>query len=47
MINKNLKFYDGFIAIGCIIRGETYHFELIANEIGRKIMDISMVNKIK
>ena len=42
LINKNIKFYDGFIAIGCIIRGKTYHFELIANEVARKIMDISI-----
>ena len=34
--------FDGFIALGCIIRGETYHFELIANETSRKIMDLSI-----
>jgi len=44
IINKNLKFYDGFIALGCIIRGETYHFELIANECARKIMDLSIAS---
>jgi len=42
LINKKLKLYDGFIAIGCIIRGKTYHFELISNEVTRKIMDISI-----
>ena len=42
LINKNLKKYDGFVALGCIIRGETYHFELIANEVSRKIMDLSI-----
>lgn len=30
MAEKNS--YDGLIALGCIIRGETYHFELVANE---------------
>ena len=40
--NKNLEKYDGFVALGCIIRGETYHFELIANEVSRKIMDLSI-----
>jgi len=41
LIKKNIEKFDGFIALGCIIRGETYHFELIANECSRKIMDIS------
>ena len=41
LISKNLKKYKGFIALGCIIRGETYHFELIARECARKIMDIT------
>jgi 6,7-dimethyl-8-ribityllumazine synthase len=44
LINKNIKKYRGFVALGCIIRGETYHFELIANECSRKIMDISNTN---
>tara|TARA_A100001015_G_scaffold301504_1_gene388414 strand:- start:356 stop:757 length:402 start_codon:yes stop_codon:yes gene_type:complete len=42
LIKKNIKIYDAFIALGCIIRGETYHFELIANETSRKIMDLSI-----
>ena len=41
LISKNIKKYAGFIALGCVIRGETYHFNLIANECARKIMDIS------
>ena len=40
-ISKNIKKYKGFIALGCLIRGETYHFNLIANECARKIIDIS------
>jgi 6,7-dimethyl-8-ribityllumazine synthase len=40
-ISKNIKKYKGFIALGCVIRGETYHFDLIANECARKIMEIS------
>ena len=42
LIKKNIKIYDAFIALGCIIRGETYHFELIANQTSRKIMDLSI-----
>ena len=41
VISKNIKKYKGFIALGCIIRGQTYHFNLIANECSRKIIDIS------
>ena len=35
-----------FIALGCIIRGQTYHFEILSNEVARKIMDLSInINK--
>ena len=44
LISKNIKKYKGFIALGCVIRGETYHFDLIANECARKIMEISNKN---
>ena len=42
LIKKNINNYYGFIALGCIIKGETYHFEVIANETSRKIMDLSV-----
>ena len=46
LIHKNKDKFDGFIALGCIIKGETYHFELISNEVTRKIMDLSIsINK--
>ena len=41
LINKFKNSYDAFLALGCIIRGETYHFEIISNEVTRKIMDLS------
>ena len=44
LISKNINKYKGFIALGCVIRGETYHFELLANECARKITDISNEN---
>ena len=42
LINRHINDFSGFITLGCIIRGETYHFELIANECARKIMDLSI-----
>mgnify|MGYP000869685927 CR=1 FL=1 len=34
--------YDALIALGCIIRGETYHFELVANESGAGVSRVSL-----
>ena len=34
--------YDALIALGCIIRGETYHFELVANEAGAGVTRIAL-----
>jgi 6,7-dimethyl-8-ribityllumazine synthase len=34
--------YDGFVALGCVIRGETYHFDIVANECARGLMHLSI-----
>jgi len=34
--------FDGLVALGCIIRGDTYHFEIVANESARCISDIQI-----
>jgi 6,7-dimethyl-8-ribityllumazine synthase len=34
--------FDALIALGCIIRGETYHFELVANESGASVSRLSL-----
>lgn len=34
--------YDAFVALGVIIRGETYHFEVVANESARGLMNLSL-----
>ena len=42
---ENLK-YDALIALGCIIRGETYHFELVANESGAGVSRVALDYKV-
>lgn len=36
------NYYDGFVALGVVIRGETYHFEIVAGESARGIMALTM-----
>ena len=38
--------FDALIALGCIVRGETYHFELVANESGAGVSRVSMNHEI-
>ena len=34
--------YDAFVALGVVIRGETYHFEIVCNESARGVMDVAL-----
>jgi len=40
------KHYDGYVALGCVIRGETYHFEIVSNESARGIMDLTIGRRL-
>ena len=37
--------YNLFIALGCVIKGETYHFEVISDSVGKALLDIVNQNK--
>ncbi len=41
-IRKNIKQYDGFIALGCVIKGETPHFDLICKSVFNSILELSI-----
>tara|TARA_B100000963_G_scaffold361508_1_gene397294 strand:- start:3083 stop:3475 length:393 start_codon:yes stop_codon:yes gene_type:complete len=44
-ISKNLKKFDAFIALGCVIKGETPHFDFISQASTNAIMKLSIVSK--
>ena len=45
IIAKNIKKYDGFIALGCVIKGETPHFDFISQAATNAIMQLSIDHK--
>ena len=45
VISKNLKKYDGFVALGCVIKGQTPHFDFICKSTTDAIMNISVESK--
>jgi 6,7-dimethyl-8-ribityllumazine synthase len=44
-ISKNIKKYDAFLALGCVIKGQTPHFDFISQASTNAIMDLSVLNK--
>ena len=44
-ISKNLKKFDGFIALGCVIKGQTPHFDFISMSSTNAIMDLAINSK--
>ena len=44
-ISKNIKKFDAFLALGCVIKGETPHFDFISQASTNAIMELSIVKK--
>ena len=44
-ISKNIRKYDAFLALGCVIKGQTPHFDFISQASTNAIMDLSVINK--
>lgn len=38
--------YDGYVALGCVIRGDTYHFEVVANESARGLTELGINHRL-
>ena len=42
----NTKIYSGYISLGCIIKGQTYHFEILSNECIRSINSLVLEHNV-
>ncbi len=43
---KRPPFYAGYLALGCVIRGETSHYDIVAGESARGLMDLAITEKV-
>ena len=46
-VDAGLAAFDGFVCLGCVIRGETGHYDIVARESARAIMDIAAMIAIR
>ena len=42
VLKKNIKKYDGFVALGCVIKGQTPHFDFICSSVFNSILNLSI-----
>jgi len=45
-IKGRKKTYDGFLALGCVIRGETTHYDIVANQSAQALMDLAVKHEL-
>ena len=46
VISKNLKKYDGFVALGCVIKGQTPHFDFISSSVANGISQLNLKGEV-
>lgn len=46
IVSRRDRVYDGFVALGCVIRGETSHYDIVAGESARGLIDLAITREL-